>query len=106
MLILRNEKMKSADVAEVAPMLVISNIGIKKGFHSFSFYHFADVAEVKKKCIVYIVLFFIENEQMNEREKSGFLKGGAFFRFQHRQHRQNSNKAFIYAVLSCRCWCR
>ena len=98
--------MRSADVAEVVPMLVFFNIGTKKGFHSFSFYHFADVAEVKKKCIVYIVLFFIQNEQMNEREKSGFLKGGAFFRFQHRQHRQNSNKAFIYAVLSCRCWCR
>lgn len=79
MLILWNEKMKSADVADVAPMLVISNIGIKKGFHSFSFYRFADVAEVKKKCIVYIVLFFIQNEQMNEREKSGFLKGVHFF---------------------------
>ncbi len=101
--------MKSADVAEVAevvPRLVFFNIGTKKGFYSFSFCYFAEVAEVKKKCVFYIVLFFIEDEQMVEREKNGFLKGGGFFRFQHRQHRQNSKKAFVYQVLACRCWCR
>ena len=98
--------MKSADVADVAPMLVFSNIGSKKGFHSFSFYHFADVAEVKKNCVFYIVLFFIENEGMKEQEKKGFLKGVNISGLQHRQHRQNSKKDFVYQVLACRCWCR